>query len=195
MTPRFSLYLFTAATLLSHAGTADDTFTLDPNHTDIGFAVTHMVINKVNGKFKEHEGELVINDRGRLTAARAVIKTASINTEIQARDDHLRSADFLSVEAFPEMTFESTRVRRRFGKNAMIGKLTIRDVTRRVVLWYQLKGPITDPWGNRRVGFEASTTISRADFGLTWNQVLESGGLMVGDEIEISINLEAIAEE
>lgn len=185
-----SLSLFLNQTIM-----AEETYKIDPAHADIGFLVDHLVINKVRGKFREFQGSLTLDDKGNLVAAEATIKIASIDTEIEARDVHLRSADFFDVEKFPEMTFQSTKVKGRVGKDVLFGALTIKGVTKRVALPFQVKGPIIDPWGNKKIGFEAGTTINRKDFGLTWNQALESGGVMVGEEITIVINLEAALVE
>ncbi len=188
--PRLGVMILSLVFSLDVAG--DQTYQLDSAHTDIGFIATHMVINKVRGKFTENSGSVTLDQKNRLMDAQATIKTASIDTQIESRDDHLRSEDFFAVEVFPEIKFKSTKIRRRFGKQLLVGELTIKNITRPIILEYDLKGPIIDPWGNSRIGFEASGKINRFDYGLMWNELMEGGGLMVGEVIEIIINFEAV---
>ncbi len=173
----------------------EELYSIDPSHADIGFSVSHLVINKVRGKFTDFDGFLVVDDRGKIIDAEAVMKIESIDTGIAGRDDHLRSADFFDAETFPEMTFKQLRFRKRLGKDALIGKLTIKDITRTVILWCNVKGPIIDPWGTKRIGLHAKTSINRLDYGLNWNKTLEAGGVLVGEEVEIVINIEGTLYE
>lgn len=169
---------------------------LDPAHTQVSFTVKHMMFAKVRGRFSELEGELLLSEeRPEDSRARAVIGAGSIDTGNGDRDEHLRSGDFLDVEQFPELTFESRSVARIDDGYAVSGDLTIRDVTRPVELDVVETGRGEDPWGQQRVGFSATTTIDRRDFGLTWNQALEAGGVLVGNDVSISIEVQATEEE
>jgi polyisoprenoid-binding protein YceI len=153
------------------------------------------MVSKVRGAFTRWTGTLGLDDNDLTNSHVAVeIDAASIDTQEPKRDDHLRSADFFEVEHFPKLTFRSTKVE-RVGKDllAVTGNLTIRDITRTVVLDVEDNGRVKDPYGNLRAGFSASLTISRKEFGLTWNAVLEAGGVMVGDKIDIGLEIQAIA--
>ncbi len=177
--------------LASAPALAADTYNIDPVHTTVGFAVTHLVINTVHGKFTDFTGSVSL-DGTAVQDAKATIQAKSINTGIDKRDTHLRSADFFDVQAHPTITFQSKRVQQQGGESVVHGDFTIRGVTKEITLPIKVKGPIKDPWGHMRVGLEAKTKINRTDFGLKWNQVLEAGGVVVGDEVEIEINAEAV---
>ena len=163
-----------------------DTYVVDNTHASIGFKISHLVISKVAGGFNDYEASLDV-DGDHLHGASATIKVASIDTNNDKRDGHLRSPDFFDAEKFPEITFTATTIQSR----TMTGDLTIKGITKAVALSYELKGPIRDPYGNTKVGFTATGTINRQDFGLTWSKALESGGLVVGDEVELHIDVEA----
>jgi polyisoprenoid-binding protein YceI len=171
------------------------TWKIDPAHSAAEFKVKHMMISNVKGRFTGLQGSLAF-DEGNIANSRveASIDAASVNTHEPQRDAHLKSADFLDVEKFPALTFKSARVARSGdGELQVTGDLTIHGVTRTVV--FHVEGPsapVKDPYGNTRVGFSAATKISRKDFGLTWNAVLESGGIMVGDEVSITLEAEFI---
>lgn len=171
------------------------TWQIDPSHSEIGFEVKHMMFATVRGRFRVVDGTLALGQgtdvvRSRVTV---VIESASIDTGHAQRDEHLRSPDFFDVERYPTLTFESRSVRRGDGgKLTVAGDLTIRGVTRPVSLDVTESGRGVDPWGNERVGFTATTTIDRRDFGLTWNQALEAGGILVGNEVRIRIEIEAV---
>jgi polyisoprenoid-binding protein YceI len=169
------------------------TWNIDPTHTSINFSVRHMVVSKVRGRFAKYSGSLDIDEEDLAQSKLDVtIEAASIDTGIVDRDNHLRSADFFDVEKFPELRFRSTRIEKTGDdRYRIIGSLTIRDVTREVVLDTEYGGRAKDPWGSERMGFLAKAKIDRKDFGLRWNQVLEAGGVLVGDQIEIDIDLEA----
>ena len=168
------------------------TWTLDPAHTEVGFEVKHMMFAKVRGRFTDVEGTLTIGSEDEESGASVVIGAASIDTGQAQRDEHLRSADFFDVERFPRLTFEGTALRRDEGRLVLVGDLSIRDVVRRVELEVEESGRGVDPWGNERVGFSATATIDRRDFGLTWNQALEAGGILVGHEVRIVIEVQAV---
>ncbi len=172
---------------------ASATWNIDTTHSTISFAVRHMVIAKVRGSFRTYGGMVMLDEQD-LTASSVSVRidAASIDTGVEQRDNHLRSADFLDVKKFPAITFQSTKVEKSSGKGLRVtGNLTIRDATREVVLEAEQLGIAKDPWGNIKAAFEAKTSIDRRDFGLTWNQALETGGVLVGEKVEISLEIEA----
>lgn len=172
-------------------------YSIDPVHSDVTFKIRHLVVSKVQGQFDKFYGEFIYDEKDVTTwKASATIETASINTRNGDRDKHLRSADFFDVDKYPFMTFKGARITDAHeGKAKLNGLLTIRGIEKPVVLELEIGGTVQDPWGNTRSGFEATTTINRKDFGIIWNKVLESGGLVVGEEVEISIHVEGIAQE
>ena len=170
------------------------TWNIDASHSGIHFTVRHMVVSKVRGRFANYTGAITL-DEGDVTASSVdvTIDAASIDTGVADRDKHLRSGDFFDVEKFPALRFKSNRVEKLGDDKLRVhGELAIRDVVRQVVLDAELGGRAKDPWGNERVGFTAKTSIDRKDYGLNWNQVLEAGGILVGDKIEIDLDVEAI---
>ncbi len=169
---------------------AAETFNIDPVHSTIGFSVVHLVINTVHGKFTEFNGALEV-DGNALQSAKGTIQTKSVDTGVAARDKDLRSANFFDVEKYPSITFQSKRVEKRGSETVIVGDFTMHGVTKELTLPAKLSGPITDPWGNKRVGLHAETKINRKEYGLTYSKALETGGLVVGDEIGIEINAEA----
>jgi|SRR5579863_2278402 len=175
--------------------TAASTWNIDPVHTTAEFKVKHMMVSNVKGHFTGVKGVLRL-DETELTNSRveASIDAASINTRDPQRDTHLKSADFFDVEKFPTLTFKSTRITRvNDGELAVAGDLTIHGVTRNVA--FTVEGPTPpakDPWGNTRIGLSAVTKISRKDFGLTWNAALETGGILVGDEVTITLDVQFV---
>ena len=164
----------------------------DPAHTSVHFVARHMMLSKVRGEFQDFTVSLEIDEEHPETASvEARIKTASIDTRDAQRDGHLRSADFFKSDEFPEMVFKSTRVELTGKETAKLhGDLTIRDVTKPVVLDVTYLGSSKSPWGTTNAGFEASTKINREDWGLTWNVALETGGWLVGKDITINIEAE-----
>jgi polyisoprenoid-binding protein YceI len=169
------------------------TWAIDPSHSEVGFAVKHMMVSSTKGRFAEFGGAIVL-DEADVTRSRVDVEiaVASINTRDEKRDAHLRSADFFDADAFPTITFRSTRVEPAGpDRLRVLGDLTIRGVTRPVVLNVEVNGRNHTPWGGEVIGYEASTKISRKDFGLTWNVALETGGVVVGDEVKISLDVEA----
>ena len=171
------------------------TWVLDPTHTTVEFEARHLMVAKVKGRFGEFEGALQIADDPTQSSAGVTIKAASIDTRTQERDDHLRSPDFLEVDTYPELTFTSTGVEHDDGDDWKIdGDLTIHGVTRPVTLKMEYNGQTGDPWGGQRAFFSAETKINREDWGLTWNAALETGGWMVGKDLKISIEIEAVLQ-
>lgn len=171
---------------------AAGTYLLDPTHTRIGFVARHLMVTKVRGSFGEFEGSITIGDDAKNSTAEATIKTASIDTGVADRDGHLRSGDFLEAEKYPQITFRNARVVSQDGASFRVaGDLTIKDVTREVVLDVELDGVAKDPWGNEKLAVTARTEIDREDFGMTWNVALETGGVLVSKKIVIEIEAQA----
>jgi len=170
------------------------TWNIDPSHALIEFAVRHLMISTVKGRFTGVHGSLRTDESDRSKSELEVtIDAASIDTREAQRDAHLRSADFLDVETFPTLTFRSRRViEGRAREFKLAGDLTVHGVTREVILDVTEHGRVTDPWGGQRVGYTATTSIKRSDFGLTWNVALETGGFVVGDDVKIVIELEVV---
>ncbi len=165
---------------------------IDPTHTDVEFTVRHLMISNVKGRFSNTSGSLQLDPKAPAkTALEVTIPIATIDTGVDQRDAHLRSPDFFDAETHPVMTFRSRRVEGDLaGQFKVHGDLTIRGVTKPIALDVTLDGQGKDPWGNERLGYSATTKINRRDFGLVWNQALETGGVMVGDEVKVSINAE-----
>jgi len=175
--------------------TATRTYKIDKSHSEAVFQVRHLV-TKVRGRFDDFEGTIQINeDRPELSSVEFTIRAASIDTNEKDRDTHLRSADFFDVEKFPTITFRSTRISRKSDESSdVIGDLTIHGVTKEVTLPVTHLGKAKDPWGKERVGFESELTLNRKDYGLTWNAPLEIGGFLVGDEVKVSVSIQAVAQ-
>ncbi|HUO04867.1 MAG TPA: YceI family protein [Candidatus Binataceae bacterium] len=172
-----------------------DTWQFDPSHTSVEFSIRHMMVSNVKGVFQKTRGTISANGTDPASVKiDATIDATSIDTHVAKRDNHLKSADFLDVEKFPTITFKSTKAEADGqGKWKVAGDLTLHGVTKPVVL--EVDGPtptIKDPMGNTRVGASATTTIKRSDFGIVWNAPLETGGLLIGDEVAVSIDIEAI---
>jgi len=166
---------------------------IDLAHSGINFSIRHMVVSKVRGRFTQYTGTLNLDDDLSRSQVDVSIDAASIDTGVGQRDAHLRSADFFDVEKFPQLRFQSRRLAKvSDDRYSVTGELTIRDVTREVTLDVEYGGRAKDPWGNERVGFIAKTAIDRKDFGLGWNQVLEAGGVLVGDRVEIELEVQAV---
>lgn len=169
-------------------------WTLDSSHSEINFTVRHMMISNVRGRFEKFDVNMTLdpNDPAGSQVV-ATIDAGSINTKDEKRDAHLRSPDFLNADAFPTMVFESRRVERVGSHNARVtGDLTIRDITHEVVLDVEYNGMSKSPWGTTSAGFSATTKINRKDWGLNWNVALESGGILVGDEVKVAIDIELV---
>lgn len=170
------------------------TWNFDLSHSSVNFHVRHLMVSKVHGRFQNWSGSLVI-DNADITKSRVEVSidTASVDTKEEKRDAHLRSADFFDSEKYPTMTFVSTHVERLGGDELDVtGNLTIAGTTKPVKLKVESNGTVKDPWGGTRTGFSAKTTINRKDFGLHWNAALEAGGVLVGEKVEITLEIEAI---
>ena len=173
------------------SASAQTTWTIDKNHSTIGFSIDHMVISEVDGKFDDFDGSLT-SSKDDLTDATIsfTAKTASINTGVDRRDNHLRSGDFFDAEKFPEMTFKSSSFKKvSDGKYSMTGDLTIHGITKSVTLDVKFNGTV-DTGKGIKAGFKVSGVIMRKDWGLTWNNIIESGGLTVGEEVTLDVKLE-----
>lgn len=182
-------------TTTTTATTATRTFVIDKAHSEVTFQVRHLV-TRVRGRFSEFEGQIEFNGgQPELSSVRFTIDAASIDTNAADRDTHLRSEDFFHVAQFRTLTFASSRIDAKGGKHYDVhGTLTIRGVAKEIVLPVIYHGDAKDPWGQARIGFEAETTINRKDYGLTWNAALETGGFLVGDDVKISLEIQAIGQ-
>lgn len=170
---------------------------IDSAHSHIQFSVRHMMISKVRGEFAEFGGAINFDeDNPEASTVHVEIDAASIETGVEDRDNHLRSEDFLHVEAYPTITFDSKRVEITGERTArLIGDLTIRGKGREVALDVELQGVAKSPWGNYSAGFSASGSFNRKDWGLEWNQALETGGVLVGDKVNVAVEVELVKEE
>lgn len=183
-------------TLLLAAGittaNAQTNWNIDASHTNVGFTVTHLVISEVDGRFGKVDGKLISkNDDFSDSYVEATVQIASINTDNERRDGHLKGDDFFSADKYPTMTFKSKSFKKVGDKKyKVVGDLTIRDVTKEVTLDVKLGGTVTDPWGNQKVAFKATTEINRFDYNLKWDAAIESGGLVVGEMVTIKLNVE-----
>lgn len=166
------------------------TWTIDASHSTVGFVAKHLVVSKVRGSFKSFSGTVTVAEPVEQSLVDVSIEAASISTGDEQRDGHVVSDDFLSVETFPAITFRSTSITGEGGDWKVTGELTIRDVTRPVTLDVDYLGVYTDPWGNEKAAFSASTEIDREAFGITWNQALETGGVLVGKTVKIELDVQ-----
>ncbi|MGH7494867.1 MAG: YceI family protein [bacterium] len=178
--------------LLTVPGFAGEKFLIDPSHSNVGFTVRHMAIAKVNGAFKKFSGTIVYDDKDvTKSSVNVVIHTASIDTENENRDIHLRSDDFFNVAKDSLITFASKKIEKKGEGYVAIGDLTLRGVTKEVALPFTILGTIKDQDGDTRLGVEAKTTINRFDYGVKWDRTFEPGNLIVGKDVDITLNLEA----
>lgn len=173
------------------------TFQIDPSHSSVNFSIKHMMIAKVHGAFEKVSGQLTYDSQNpESSSIEANIEAASINTREPARDTHLKSGDFFDVEKFPQISFRSTRVQvKDEGALLVTGELSIHGVSKSVVL--EVEGPseeLKDPWGNVKMGISATTRIKRKDFGLNWNAALEAGGVLVGDDVNITLDIQFVKQ-
>jgi polyisoprenoid-binding protein YceI len=167
-------------------------YQFDPAHTSINFAVRHLVINTVRGRFGQFTGTIRYDEKDvTKSSVEFTAKVASINTDVPPRDEDLRSPNFFDAAKYPEMTFKSTKIERRGDGLVCVGTLTIKGVSKEVEIPFKLGGPIKDPWGNMRIGVEGALTINRQDYGITYDHRLPDGGLAVGNEVHIDLDVEA----
>jgi polyisoprenoid-binding protein YceI len=180
---------FLAGVLMSAGVASAAVYKVDPSHSTVGFKIKHMMISTVSGKFNNFSGTYDL-EKGVFKSLNGAIKADSIDTGIVKRDDHLRAPDFFDTAKFGDITFVMTNAT----KSKMSGNLTIRGVTKKVVLDIDMGGVVQDPWGNQRSGFVLNGKINRKDFGLNWSKAMETGGVVVGDEVKLVIEIEGIAE-
>jgi polyisoprenoid-binding protein YceI len=183
------------STTVDVPGLVAGTWVIDPVHSEIGFSVRHLMVSKVKGTFKTFEGAINIAEDPLQSSVTVTIDSASIDTRDEGRDNHLRSTDFFSVDEHGKFTFVSTSVRPSGSDYLVTGDLTIKGVTKPVVLELEFNGVSPDPWGGTRAGFSASTEISRKDFGVDFNIPLEGGGVVVGEKVKINIEIEAVLQQ
>ncbi|MBU1097931.1 MAG: YceI family protein [Bacteroidetes bacterium] len=186
--------LITAVLISASSLFAQTNWTFDQAHSNVNFTVTHMIISEVDGNFRSFDGK-VVSDGDNFENAKIEfnVDINSINTDNEKRDQHLKSDDFFNAEKFPKMLFKSKSLKKESGKNwKMVGDLTIRDVTKEITLDVKFNGTIKDPWGNTRAGFKLTGELDRFDYNLKWNSALETGGLVVSKEVEITANIELI---
>jgi polyisoprenoid-binding protein YceI len=182
-----ALPLFIAG--IAHADAVEWKF--DPSHTNVGFSVPHLVISSVEGRFREASAKVTLDDADLTKSQVSVeINAASIDTGDAKRDDHLKSPEFFDVKKFPKLTFKSTKITKAGAGYKLTGELTIRDKTKSVTLDATLSAPVKTPWGNQARAAKVSGKIKRADFGLTWNKALETGGVVVGDDVTLNVSAE-----
>lgn len=175
---------------------AVSTWQIDPKHSTAEFAVRHMMVTTVKGHISRIEGTIRFDEtEPTRSTVEVTLDAATIDTRDPQRDAHLRSGDFLDADQFPRITFRSTRIEHAGDRYKLEGELTIRGVMKDVVLDASFEGRQRDPWGNERAGFTGETVIDRRDFGLTWNQALEAGAVLVGNDVRISIELQAVRQE
>jgi polyisoprenoid-binding protein YceI len=171
---------------------APGTYSIDTGHSYVGFAVKHFGLSKVKGEFQKFDGTIQVSDPATASSVEVTIQADSFNSRDDQRDGHVRGADFLDVDTYPTLTFRSTGVRPDGDDWVVTGDLTIHGVTRSVELVTELEGAIDDPYGMERIAFSAETEIDRTDFGLSWNQALETGGLVVGKKVKVTLEVEAV---
>lgn len=186
---RFTLFSILSTLFLTLTFAQADNYMLDKSHSSVTFKVKHMMISNVNGIFKDFDAVIGFDEKSKkLTKLEGTVIVDSIDTGIEKRDNHLRSDDFFAADKHPKMTFKMTKV----GNDTVTGDLTVRGVTKSVTFDLDFGGVATDPWGNERMGFELSGKINRKDYGLMWNKALETGGVLVGDTVKMTIAVEAI---
>jgi polyisoprenoid-binding protein YceI len=190
---RTSVVLVLFSLLLASATFAADKYELDPVHTRIGFTARHLMINNVSGRFTEFTGNILYDEQDLSKSTVSVkIQAASANTENKMRDDDLRSANFFDVAKYPEITFQSSRIEKQGDGYLCVGTLAMHGGSKEITIPFTVLGKIKDPWGNTRIGLEAEFKIDRRDWGLTYSKTLDSGGLVVGNDIKIDLNVEAV---
>ncbi|WP_232549254.1 YceI family protein [Propioniciclava soli] len=171
------------------------TYTLDPTHSEVGFVTRHAMVTKVRGRFNDYSGTATIDGANPSNSSLEVtVQAASLDTNNADRDTHVRSADFFDVEQYPTITFRSTDFAVSNDTVDVTGDLTIKDVTKSVTIPFDFNGAATDPFGNERIGFEGKVDVSRADYGLTWNAALETGGFLVADKVTLEFEVSAVKQ-
>lgn len=191
----FTLALFWALTMAQVPAARAETarYNVDLDHSTVEFRVAHMVVSKTSGRFMDYSGFIDMDpEAGTVKMIETEIKTVSVNTNHQKRDAHLRGPDFFNVEKYPTMTYKLKSYRKTGDDYTAVGDLTLLGVTKEVILVGRFNGVAKDPWGNIRAGFTAEGKLNRKDFGMNWNKTLDNGGLVVGDEVHIKLDIECI---
>jgi polyisoprenoid-binding protein YceI len=192
---KLKLIMFSALMLIMAIGAQAATYTIDASHSSVEFKVRHMMVSNVRGNFEVFNGSIEFDESDlKSWSAQAEIDMASVNTSDTGRDEHLVNADFFDVETYPTMTFKSKSVEKAGDDYVLHGELTLHGVTKPVQLDLEFNGTVDDPWGNHRAGFSASGKIDRRDYGITWNNTLDKGGLAVGNDVKIMLEIEAIRQ-
>ena len=168
------------------------TWNVDASHSTVGFTARHLMVTKVRGRFASFSGSITVPEDRLRASVVATVEAGSISTGDDQRDGHLRSADFLATEEFPTLELRSTSLRQDGGDFVLVADLTIKGVTRSVEFELEFDGVATDPWGNTKAAFSAETEINRKDFGLEWNVVLETGGVLVSEKVKITLDIQAV---
>lgn len=189
----FTMALVCALSLAGQAWAKNEVYSIDQSHSNLGFKVKHLVISTVPGNFGDFEGSIAFDPaKPKDLEIKGKAKAASISTNNAKRDEHLRGDDFFAADKHPTLSFESTKLKNFKDNNGELhGKLTMRGVTKPVVFDLKYLGEITDPYGNEKIAFDATTTINRKDFGINWNNTLDSGGLVVSDEVTLDLAIQA----
>ncbi len=192
---RRTLALFIASASLVWASPvfAADRYELDPAHSTIGFSIKHLLISRVQGRFTDVAG-VILYDESDITKSSVdvAIKTGSINTQVEKRDAHLKSPDFFDAEKFPMITFKSSRVEKTGDGYLCVGTLTMHGVSKELSIPFEITGKVKDPQGNTRIGVDAELSLNRQDYGISWNKAMEGGGLLVGNDVKITLSVEAV---
>lgn len=175
---------------------AADVYEVDPAHTTLGFSAKHMVVSSTKGTFDEFKGTLEVDPQDLSTLkGSATVQAKSINTNNEKRDNHLRGPDFFDVEKYPEIKFETTRVEKKGDDYVIYGNLTMKDVTKEIAIEGTISGPVNDPYGNQRLGFEGNGKLNRKDWNINFSAALDNGGLVVSDEVKLDLSVEAIKKK
>lgn len=177
---------------MSQLASLSGTYTIDKDHSRIGFVARHAMVTKVRGSFNEFEGTATATDGPGSASVQVTIQAASLDTRSEQRDGHVKSADFLDVEQYPTITFTSTSAEVEGDTLNLTGDLTIKDTTQAITIPFEFDGAATDPFGNDRIGFEGAVVVNRKDYGITWNAALETGGVLVSDKITLEFEISAI---
>lgn len=179
--------------LLAAPAWSADTYQIDPVHSTLGFSVRHLMLSNVKGRFNDVSGTILYDEQDiTKSSVKVTIQAASINTENQNRDNDLRSPNFFDVANFPTLSFESKRVEKRGDAYVCLGTLTMHGVAKEVEIPFRILGKVKDPWGNTRIGIEGGLSVNRQDYGIAYNKTFEGGGLVVGNEVKIELNVEAV---
>ena len=177
---------------MSLADLTPGVWNVDPAHSGLNFTVKHLMVSKVRGRFQSFSGTIVIDDDALKSSVTATAQVASIDTNNNARDEHLGNSDFFDAEKFPTIELRSTKIEKKGSDYVLHGDLTIKDVTKAVAFDLEFEGVGKDPWGNVKAGFSATTEINRKDFGLEYNAVLETGGVLIGEKVKIELDIQAV---